>query len=485
MIYLLRHLSFRIWSVIIFGGAVNLWALPLIHAQVGLAWVPVPAVIILSGTFFIVGWISNWYGGRLIQKFVSEATIWQRAGRHGEAENAYQKAIAVFDSFILTPTAKKKKAGRLFTHLARYYLARVDKNEHSETFIASYLETRPEDSEVAEYWLMQVKNRASLSRAYQDLASKIGNAQAENLAIQQTLARMYLDAGRSDFTALQTYRRVLLGGGDPGEIRAIVVKLSTIFLNEGRADERALDIYLRALQLDETRTELLNGIAACAHWIPESLENRSALERARSLLSGFDPKRLQEMRTGFNPPVVILPREEKVSIADNLGAVLRRALVRAMQFLFLILRSAAVIGFQKAAGLYQAVRQYQKPKQAFKWMLLTALAAGMVWLMVNTVGYLLKSRSTAGKGKISAVITDPFTLQVAAYLKPEHAKKYVAHLRKNKIDAYWTEAKGKKKNWYQVRVSHFKDKESAVAYGESLKTRGLIDDYYVANYARP
>ena len=55
----------------------------------------------------------------------------------------------------------------------------------------------------------------------------------------------------------------------------------------------------------------------------------------------------------------------------------------------------------------------------------------------------------------------------------------------NVLDSMHEQAKGKKKKWYQVRVSHFKDKKSAVAYGESLKAKGFIDDYYVANYARP
>ena len=117
--------------------------------------------------------------------------------------------------------------------------------------------------------------------------------------------------------------------------------------------------------------------------------------------------------------------------------------------------------------------------------MLTAMAAGMIGLMVNTVGHLLKTKAFSGKGKISEVVTDPFTLQVAAYLKSEHAERYVDLLRKHKLDAYWTEAKGKKKKWYQVRVSHFVSKKSAIAYGESLKKKGLIDDFYVANYSRP
>jgi cell division protein FtsN len=83
------------------------------------------------------------------------------------------------------------------------------------------------------------------------------------------------------------------------------------------------------------------------------------------------------------------------------------------------------------------------------------------------------------------VITDPYTLQVAAYLKTEHAEKYVAQLKSLGLDAYWTEAQGAKSKWYQVKLSHFADKASALAYGDTLKAKGIIDDFYVANYQRP
>jgi cell division septation protein DedD len=74
---------------------------------------------------------------------------------------------------------------------------------------------------------------------------------------------------------------------------------------------------------------------------------------------------------------------------------------------------------------------------------------------------------------------------VAAYIKKEHAQKYVAELKALKLDAYWTEAKGVKTQWYQVRLSHFPDKASARTYGETLKAKGIIDDFYVANYQQP
>jgi hypothetical protein len=38
--------------------------------------------------------------------------------------------------------------------------------------------------------------------------------------------------------------------------------------------------------------------------------------------------------------------------------------------------------------------------------------------------------------------------------------------------------------YHQVRISHFRDQQSARDFGRSLKSRGLIEDFYVTNYVR-
>jgi cell division protein FtsN len=120
-------------------------------------------------------------------------------------------------------------------------------------------------------------------------------------------------------------------------------------------------------------------------------------------------------------------------------------------------------------------------------MLLAGLTAAVIVLVINTVGHLVKSETPVAQKieKAPEAITDPFTLQVAAYLKPSYAKRYVEKLKKQGLDAYWREAISANKKWYQVRVSHFPDKKSARDVGESLKAKGIIDDYYVANFIVP
>jgi len=114
------------------------------------------------------------------------------------------------------------------------------------------------------------------------------------------------------------------------------------------------------------------------------------------------------------------------------------------------------------------------------------MALGVIFFVVNTLEHLIKTKREASPEKppVQEVVANRFTIQVAAYLNAEHATRYVEHLKKLGLDAYWKEAQGAKKKWYQVRVSHFPDKASARDYGEALKSKGIIDDFYVANYQR-
>ncbi len=75
-----------------------------------------------------------------------------------------------------------------------------------------------------------------------------------------------------------------------------------------------------------------------------------------------------------------------------------------------------------------------------------------------------------------------FTIQVAAYLKEKDAARYVKMLHEKGQDAFYTRAGKGAKTWFQVKISSFPTKTEAQAFGRKLKNKGIIDDFYVANY---
>lgn len=483
MLAFFKHFALRIWVTVILGGLASLWALSIFQSRIGLQWTLFPVALIILGAFVATGWVTNRWGLNTVEHLIREASIFERDGMVSEAENAFQRAVAVFDSFLISPFVKKKTAGALAARVARFYLARARKSFDSEAFLVSYLKAHPEDEEVAENWLQQIESRGGLKEEHQELAYLIGGAQPTNRNIQSALARYYLVLERTDFPALQTYRRVLKA--DEHVPIEFVDSLAQIFLRERRADEWALEIYLKAIEGEGDRSELLKGIAACARWISATQRNKPLLQNAYNLLEGIDPADIRRMSAGFKPPVPpsrrpVVRREvpRRSSVLQTAGEVLRTFYEDITAVPLWIIR--------QILSLSQLIMHSKKARRVFSGMLLAGLSAGVIVLVINTVGHLTKTEKLVGETTkpVPTVIMDPFTLQVAAYLKPEYAKKYVAQLKKKGLNAYWTEKISGNKKWYQVRVSHFADKKSARTYGESLKTRGLIEDYYIANTKR-
>jgi hypothetical protein len=139
---------------------------------------------------------------------------------------------------------------------------------------------------------------------------------------------------------------------------------------------------------------------------------------------------------------------------------------------------------------WRNIRERLSSRQArstVKWIAMGLFMAIVGALVINTAIHVAADFNSAQKTPEPVVVpvTDPFTLQVAAYLNEADARRFVDQLKKQGLDAYWTRATGTSKTWYQVRVSHFATKEDARSVGDDLKKRQLISDYYVANYKRP
>lgn len=484
MIHALRHFVFRTWVTILIAWPLSLLTLPALQPYMTLDWIILPVIAIWVLVFMVIGWILNRLGINTIEHRIKEATSLERMGVIRRTEKVFHEAMAVLDSVILSPLAKKKISTLLAARLARFYLARVDKDHASEQFIFSYLQSHPDDEEVAENWLRQIEAHDEIKKEHYELLSRIGNTQPDKLAVQHLLARFYLAANRTDFRALQTYRRVL--NADISAATDIIQQLAVLFIQEGRADDWAMQVYLLAFKHGGDPSQLLKGIAACTYWIPETERNKHSLSTARKLLVNFGEETLEQMRTGFNPPR-LEPITEKIPRKRKKGIPIGKLFYRAATLLFQVMTSVLSILIKQTTAIILFIRHSKRSRPIIRWSMITLLAIGVVILVINTTRYLVKPEKpvTEEKDLTEVIITDPFTIQVAAYLRPEDAQIYLKHLKERGLDAYITKRQGTKKIYYQVRISHFKDKESARAYGTSLKAQGIIDDFFVANYERP
>lgn len=510
------------------GTLICLALLPYWQRIAGVNWVVLPTVLILSGCFLLIGWGMNHLGLRLIRRQVAEAAVWERAAMTAEAKGAFEQVKALFDSFWLSAPARQRNTAWIAMRLARFHLTQSRLTQEGLATVMAYLRLHPGDQAVATGWLETALRRETHTGEEQELAAVVSDALADNNGVQRLLMQFFLSHRRVDFEAMQTYRRLWRSAGELPE--AMIRDLARALLGEAYIDDWALQVYLKAHYMGEH--DCLEGIAAGLHCLRPNVDNRDDLALAREIVSGLDETQRLSLRRKFAPPRVIPSAREEEARDLPRGAAQRMAadrmmgagrgiasvLVSTWQLLMECLRK--ILGVAKA--MHRAVsalwrhspevrraastlwqqspkfsraastlwRQSPQVRRATAVAVLVAIGGILAFAGWRWWGHASQPQPaviTATTDEIrtaSPPTTDPFTIQVAAYLQPEDAQRFVDRLKRNQIEAFWSKAVSAKRIWYQVKVSHFATKDEAVRYGEMLKTKGLIDDFYVANYLK-
>jgi hypothetical protein len=482
--HFLRHTAVCLWVTLLVGGMGCLWVLPIIQPVVGIDAMPFAVAGGLAAMFLLVAWAVNRAGLRRVATLMRSADLADREGLAIEAEAAFREALAVLDSFWLAPSDRRHALMRLAGRLARFYLAQARRGPAAEDFIARYLSARPEDEEVAEQWIRQTEGRGGLREEHQDLAARLGSAHPRNAAIQHAQARLFLMLERTDYPALRSYRRVCdAQGRAPDEFCR---DLARLLQKDGRSDEWAQQIYSQARgATPETDRPALSPLQEARRFPVEAPEATPAAMEPPS-------DEWTEAESAFRMTV-------ETDAADEEGPEERESLLAGGRTVLPHLhRLAHAAGsamqtvlealFRVGCGLGRTARGALRMRgvQYALWVLLAAgMAAGGLWMGIDALDLFKRAPADVeSPAPAAAPATDPFTLQVAAYLKQEYAIKRVEELKQKGLDAYWTETSSGGKLWYQVRISHFPDQQSAREYGRNLKWKGVIDDFYVTNYAR-
>ena len=443
-----------------------------------------PGLGLIAVAFWATGVAFAAMGRHRLARLLGEATVWERAGMSREVRQALAKAAATVDSFFFSPLSRRDPAGRLLAQMGRFQLAQTSLEPSSDAIMGAYLHAFPRDRDAAIKWLDGVMAGRAVTQQSHDIAARIGAAHPQDMAVQRLLAQFYLAERRCDFAALQTYRQLVDSGEPlPG---TLIGDISDLFMAQPRADSLALKVYLDVYRCGGRSQGLLEGIAACRRVIHPTPLTLSLLEKADGALAGIDASQRSKMAAAFlselsdtRPKRTAMGRR---MVWPAVGPLVNQAWTG--------LRRLVSEGGAGVASQLRRIRvglSSRRVKSAVKWVAMGSFMFGVGWLVINTAMHLAPTFQTVEKAPEPMVVpvTDPFTLQVAAYLKETDARRFVDQLKGQGLDAYWTRASGSNKIWYQVRISHFRAKEDARAVGEELKKRQLIGDYYVANYKRP
>ncbi|RJQ86165.1 MAG: SPOR domain-containing protein [Desulfobacteraceae bacterium] len=481
-----RHITIRLWITALAGGLMCTVLLPLWHRMMGLDGLWLPVLAVMTGCFVLCGFVMNRFGLSSIRRQITEATVWERAGMSAEAENAFEKAKAAYDGFWLSPLQRRRSADWILQRLARFCLAQSALGNAGRAIVLSYLQIHPEDEAVALGWLETALQGETRSHDDHEAADRINEAWHDHEKIQRLLMQFYLSDERSDFEAMQTYRRVWQWGNDLP--RTLTRKIARLLLNETCLNDWALQVYLKGY--DSGDADCLEGLAASIQWLRPNAENRHDLAEAERTIAGLDEAQRRKLIRPSEPRMPMPAGAAGEKSADlrmnEPGRQERLGLMR------IGLRRISIAFYQQIRALKP---QFRANRMRLWWASgrLRRIAAGIAIIgalgILSTLGWQSVGRrpepapaSEPPAEAPRALARDPFTIQVAAYLKPEDAQLYVDRLKQKNVEAFWTKATGANRTWYQVKVSHFATRDAARTYGEKLKSQGVIDDFYVANY---
>jgi hypothetical protein len=490
----LRHLALRLWLTVLVGGLGSLALVPLLQTLMGLTWVALPVIGFLALIFLAMGWLLNTWAGLLIERLRAEGAVWERAGMRREASERYKALMGVVDSFMLSPGRRRRMLASLLPMMTRFYLDQERGGPLLDRLLRAHLEAHPGDADVAAKWLRMQIDQMDPPTWVHDLAQRIAEALSESDEITALLVAFYLSHGRSDHAAMGLYHRYWQAAPDFRSAKAVT--LAQLLSTEGHRDLWALDVYLTAWTQGAPQEPLRPAIRRCLAVASPADAGDPLLERARALIGSVSSPSWEHRPMGADePPVPTAPLAATAAAdadLDEEAAFVYRRRRRPRRTEAWVTRAGRDLGSRLLTigphlgrlGRW-CLKQILKPWG--KALGLVAVALALILLIANTVEHLRPSPSPPPPPipETTSTVSDPFTIQVAAYLKAEDAQRVAAQLKAKGLDAYWTEAVGAKRNWYQVRIDHFATKAAARKFGEDLKTKGLINDFYVANYRSP
>jgi cell division septation protein DedD len=486
MVHVLKNIAIRLWIAIAVGGLAALGLLAVLGSPLEAALNLTVAVLLTILAFIGCGWVFNRITALRLHDYLREAAAKERTARIGEAAEAFRRAVVLFDSFMASPLFRRRMGRDLAGRVARFHIARSVKYPEAEEFITSYLWAHPDDVEIAEYWFQHTRSGEDSDPDHLALADRIAAAQPRNLAIQGLISQVYLSRNRTDYTALQIYKHLLR---ESGPVQAhIVAGLADLFIKEGRADEWALEVYFKAHEQHPGQTDYLRGLANCLEQIRETTRNESLMTAARDALSPVDEETIRQWRTAFRRTAAP-SQPQKPSPAARTLKVSSKLILRGFQSIAHITGSIASV----LAQWGKSWRESDRTRHIARWTAVIAFAAIVIISGISTIIYISETKESPESASSPAqkppetAASGRFTIQVAAYRNRDLAIDESNRLKQQGFpDAYWGESRISDENiWYYVRISRFEGKQEAKEFGDNLKSKGIINDFYVANYKEP
>ncbi len=441
MVRVLRYISLRFWLVCLGALPFGFWLLP-----EAAKWFPgLPAVlvcvVVCVGFGLVSGWVLDRVGTWRINALIQEGNRWESAGMNSRAEKTYGRAVGVFDSAWISLRAARRIGPVLRDAVGRFYLSSDSTHKGFDQAAVYHVLAHPKDETLALLWLAKTSVTRCDNDAAQAVLTALADAHYANPEICRQLVLIFLASGRTDLSAKRLYRHFIIENHhDQLGKDADILEHIDALIGIPKAKDETEGRWDMGPPYGSAGT--LGDFRASADHIPLHTKTK-----------GFESSR---QLNWF------------VSLTQKMGA--------------LSVQGAGVVG-RGGRGLLSGIAKCVGNKVVRQWVKLGGICAAVIWLggfAWTTLSHMIES-TPAPAQRIEIRIRKPYTIQVAAYLKPIHAQRYVAALKKKGITATIKTTGAGGKTWSLVRVSEFTDKNSAVEYGNQLKSQKIIEDFFVCN----
>lgn len=421
MIWIFRHMGVQLWASCLFAIPLSFVSLSkLTQIFPGISPFAVGSMIFVL-TSILFSFLMDTAGRKRLDALIKEAQTWERSGIFQKAEKKYVHAVRVYDTFLLWPFSTRKAALNLSRAIAGFQLGSGSIHPDLKAGTSVYLRMNPQDRDMAGLWLRQISKASIVTSMDQEILTSLAGIYSGDEKISALIKDIFQKLERNDYVAQRLYQ------GETDGLEQVGQDYDSL---RGPAAELGQETMIRPQIYDFSEPEA----------------TRKQLDIGNMVSQG----------------------------GASAAAALKRFFLS-----FGLLFETVVQACSKGTNY---LKEHEKIRFYLKAGLASFICGGLVFFMISTLAHNLKTRAAEKKKiEIEASIPKPFTIQVAAYLKIEHAQRYIDTLKKHQIDAVIKKVNGGGKTWFVVRVSKFADKKSAAEYGNQLKQEGIIEDFFVNN----
>ncbi len=365
------------------------------------------------------------------------------------AEKALALIQSLFAGGLLSGRFQQKVTRRLLRQHFSFHAAHPEKESHRESLLAAMREgIRAEES----YDILKthVLQQPALTLPTIDLAEELLDRQPDDSDLLNFLTRQYLKERQTHFRAEPIFAKYLARNGPM--VPEIVALCLARLLKLRRQDDFAVWCYVRAFQHGEEKASTLRQMLYLAQQRFQQMGRHDALAKAvTSIAIEFTPEEIASWA---------VERQQKHAKSWRFRAARLRFYLQ-----------------QKLLEIYSRLRERRK---------LVYMIAGAV--IVLGAGYLALfggGKSQTSSQVASATAEDSTTvyyaLQVSALRNAKIAESEAEKLRRRGLEVHVI-APGPSQRLHRIRVGKYRSKQAAQMAADSLKTAGIVRDYFVTEY---